>query len=232
MIHQVKASAKDVECLKQLVKLQLSLLDYAAQHTQIDGAEVETHLKTPYSEQNAQKIVKWLDDHSSLHDALTKFSQHTDAKEKQDLVTTIHEDVNLLYNPCPQKLQASFQCDNRKPNPDPAWKCCDSLLFVKGFTRFGGNLTILVSDLFLMAQWHLQNPIRGGILLRASQMQTMGSIFVPCVTQQRFAHRSTVEHLRVLNTSFQSRSILIYRFIPITWFQSVQAAIASKMMTI
>jgi hypothetical protein len=119
MIHQVRASSVDVARLRELIELQLELLSLVAAEPTIDRTNLEDHIAGTYG-RNASQVAAWVYRHSSLINKLIDFAAHPNADEKTALVDKIRADVNLLFAPTPQRLQAVFKC---KSGPDPSWKC-------------------------------------------------------------------------------------------------------------
>jgi len=117
MIHQVKASDQDVEKLRQVVELQLRLLELAANRTDpIDQTVIENHLK-PFYGRRAGGIAKWIAaKRKSLLDKLNDVATYANMEEKRQFVKGFHADVELLYNPKPKQLQIAISKDS------PAWQ--------------------------------------------------------------------------------------------------------------
>lgn len=116
MIHQVQASAVDVNRLKQLVALQLSLLYLAAIESELTPSNaavqgnVEQHLAAIYGER-AHQVANWVTRKPTLLDKLNQFAAHNNSDDKWAFVTDLEADVNLLYNPRQTKLAVAFTND-------------------------------------------------------------------------------------------------------------------------
>src|SRR2546430_462391 len=101
MIHQVKASAKDVERLLRLVQLQIGLLTAAANSPQISDPfdAIRDAVKTLYTDQGQiQKVTEWVTRKPTLVNALNNFAGH-DPSEKKRFVKSLEEDVDLIMAP-------------------------------------------------------------------------------------------------------------------------------------
>lgn len=121
MIHQVKASHKDVAVLRQLVEFQMQLLELAATQTVVDLAGLERAFSGTHGGK-ASDPANWVKRHSALLSDLNRFAAHTNSTEKLELVNQLRADVNLLFAPVPQRLQAAFTCRSDQ-GIDPPWKC-------------------------------------------------------------------------------------------------------------
>ncbi len=121
MIHQVRESTADSSRLRALIELQLQVLGLAASQAEVDQASLERNLATSYGE-NAPSVAKWLCRHSALLRDLNTFAAHPNVEEKAVLVGQIRSDVELLFEPKPQKLQVAFDCSSTA-SVDPPWKC-------------------------------------------------------------------------------------------------------------
>ncbi|MEZ4859724.1 MAG: hypothetical protein R3C14_00375 [Caldilineaceae bacterium] len=115
MIHQVKPPLAAVAKLKQIVKLQLLLLDHAVEQPVVDAASIATCLAEAYGTE-AAKVAKWVAHKGTWLAALNQFAAHTDHAAKRNLVAGIRADIQLLYTPAPQRLQITI------PKDAPNWK--------------------------------------------------------------------------------------------------------------
>lgn len=107
MIHQVHPT-KDFEKLRQLVNLQMLLLDIAAQQNSLDEGEIAAGLQDEYGP-NAQVAAKWMaDKSSSILGNLNTFAGSGDVQTKTDFVTSLKEDVALLFAPRAARLNIAF----------------------------------------------------------------------------------------------------------------------------
>ena len=111
MIHQVRASQKDVQLLRQVVSLQLFLLRLATVtiSTDFNAGNVENALREIYAdEQQARKVGDWIKKKPKLFDALKSFASHANTKEKQNFVDRVEADIQLIYEPRPARLQVAL----------------------------------------------------------------------------------------------------------------------------
>jgi len=116
MIHQVRASTQDVDKLGQLVELQLTLMDLAVRESELDCRTIETHLQRRYGT-NAEKVADWVSrKRDSLLGNLNAFAAHDNDSEKAEYVAKLREDVELLYEPIPKRLQVAIRKES------PGWQ--------------------------------------------------------------------------------------------------------------
>jgi hypothetical protein len=121
MIHQVRAAKTDVDRLRQVLTLQLSLLKLAAAESSLskssdrDKGKVEQHLEATYGERAGQ-VADWITRKPKLFDTLNQFAAHSDSAEKQTFVNGLSGDVDLLFNPRSARLTIAFT------NNMPAWQ--------------------------------------------------------------------------------------------------------------
>lgn len=115
MIHQVKLPTAAVAKLKQIVTLQLLLLDHAVEQTVVDAASIAGCLAEDYGTE-AEAVAKWIMRKGTWLAALNQFAAHTDHAAKRDLVAGIRVDIQLLYAPTPQRLRITI------PKDAPEWK--------------------------------------------------------------------------------------------------------------
>lgn len=107
MIHQVHPT-QDFEKLRQLVDLQMLLLDIAAQQNSVDEGEIAVGLQAVYGP-NAQFAARWMaDKSSSILGNLNTFAGSADVQTKTGFVTSLKEDVALLFAPRAARLNIAF----------------------------------------------------------------------------------------------------------------------------
>lgn len=126
MIHQVQANPDDVTKLRQIVELQLLVLEAAADVNEVSPEWIAEHLQAAYgddeletSDNNATKTANWIvKKKKSLLDRLNLFAAHNSVDEKKQFVRQLREDVELLFAPQPGKFQVTFH----KLSDDEKWK--------------------------------------------------------------------------------------------------------------
>lgn len=110
MIHQVIASQEDVEKLRQIVELQLGLLEFAGTLSSVDESDIREYFESRY-EENTVEAAGWATRKGKLVEFLDEFAKHGDAEEKASFIGQLRLDVELLYDPSPRRLQARFPKD-------------------------------------------------------------------------------------------------------------------------
>jgi len=115
LIHQVKPPPIAVAKLKQIVNLQLLLLEHAAQQSMVDTLSITNHITTIYRG-DADQIAKWITKKSEWLGSINQFAAHIDSDAKQNLVAGIKADIGLLYRPLPQRLKVTITKDA------PSWQ--------------------------------------------------------------------------------------------------------------
>lgn len=115
MIHQVKPPPTAVTKLKQIVNLQLLLLEHAAQQSIVDKPSITDCLMATYSV-DAERIAEWITKKGSWLGFLNQFAAHLNSDDKRHLVAGIKADIDLLYSPTPQRLQVTI------PQNAPSWR--------------------------------------------------------------------------------------------------------------
>ncbi len=115
MIHQVKPPTTAVAKLKEIVALQLLLLDHAIEQSVVDVNSIADHLAETHSTA-AESVAEWIAQKGKWLAALNQFAAHTDQEAKRALVAGIWADIQLLYTPTPQRLQVTI------PKEAPVWQ--------------------------------------------------------------------------------------------------------------
>lgn len=141
MIHQVRASLPDVERLRQLVALQLSLLRLAANESTVTEDNIADHLQSHFGD-SVRHVAQWVTNKPNLINRLNEFASHTSTDEKLAFVSELEIDVALLYDPQPRQLSISFS------DVLPSWK------------KSAGHFCTWFYELF--GQKYQSNPIRFG----------------------------------------------------------------------
>ena len=146
MIHQVKASPRNVELLNQIVVLQLVLLEMAAEEKDLTPSinsvpgNVELTLRAFYGDNKQARLVSdWItrrnrgNEYNDLFSALRKFAAHRNAVAKKEFVKGVRQDVELLNTPRKARLSVTIGAKS------PAWKRSAGTFFKEFYEAFGSE---------------------------------------------------------------------------------------------
>lgn len=205
MIHQVHAPEADSEKLLQIVKLQLCLLESAANVSAVaspfDGLRQSLSKIYPDPSQ-VEKVLKWVTRKPNLVNALDKFSNHDEA-DKKSFVAQVKEDIQLLEAPVASRFQVVFDAES------PDWKKEAGAFLEYFYDQFGKDNgfdtclfpTGMVTDVY--HRWHFidgftkANPNLHLCAVCDSTLYRTSTTELPYTSLEHYFPKSRYPHLAV-----------------------------------